>query len=78
MRYFEEYRCGCVSEIVRSKKALLGYCGTHGDDSRCVFPVFNDKGQFDGTALHTMRTDREAALSTGRKLPGLLRDRRKN
>ena len=78
MRYFEEYKCGCVSKIVRTKKDLVGYCGKHGDDMRNVYPVFTRKEQLDGTALHSMRSDTEATLSTGRKLPGVLRDRRKN
>lgn len=30
--WWEEYRCGCVSELVPRKRDLLGYCGTHGDD----------------------------------------------
>ena len=32
--WWEEYRCGCVSEPVKLKRELLGYCPTHGDDSR--------------------------------------------
>lgn len=32
MKYFEEYRCGCVSESVRRKKDLLGYCAKHGEE----------------------------------------------
>lgn len=36
--YFEDYACGCVSEIVRYKKDLLGYCGQHGDSRRYVWP----------------------------------------
>lgn len=38
--WFEEYRCGCVSEIVKTTKDLLGYCGKHGDDRRRIYPVF--------------------------------------
>ena len=41
--WFEEYRCGCVSEIVRFKKELVGYCGTHGDNRRAIFPTRIDK-----------------------------------
>lgn len=37
--YFEEYSCGCVSEIVRRKRDLTGYCGTHGNDRRHVHRV---------------------------------------
>lgn len=36
--WFEEYGCGCVSEMARFKKDLLGYCGQHGDNRRSVFP----------------------------------------
>src|SRR6266478_5426683 len=36
--WFEDYRCGCVSETVRTKRELLGYCGQHGDDRRKVWP----------------------------------------
>ena len=38
--WFEEYRCGCVSETAMTRKDLLGYCGKHGDDRRQIFPVF--------------------------------------
>lgn len=31
MKYFEEYKCGCVSPN-SSKKDLLGYCDKHGAD----------------------------------------------
>lgn len=36
--WWEEYRCGCVSETVARKKDLLGYCGKHGENRRQVFP----------------------------------------
>lgn len=36
MEWFEEYRCGCVSEWTRDPKDLAGYCGTHGEDVRHV------------------------------------------
>ncbi len=36
--YFEEYACGCVSQIVRYKKDLVGYCAKHGSDRRKVWP----------------------------------------
>lgn len=39
--WFEEYRCGCVSETVRVKKDLPGYCGKHGDNRRGVFQTKN-------------------------------------
>jgi hypothetical protein len=35
--WFEEYRCGCVSDVVKRKKELLGYCGQHGDNWRGRF-----------------------------------------
>lgn len=28
----EEYRCGCVSDSVSCRGALLGYCSVHGSD----------------------------------------------
>ncbi len=34
--WWEEYRCGCVSETVKRKKDLLGYCPKHGEDRRHV------------------------------------------
>jgi hypothetical protein len=34
--WFEDYTCGCVSDIVRFKKDLLGYCGQHGTDRRQI------------------------------------------
>jgi len=36
--WWEEYRCGCVSETVRSEKDLFGYCPQHGEDRRHVYP----------------------------------------
>lgn len=38
MPWFEEYTCGCVSEIVSNKDNLLGYCGKHGNDRRKIHP----------------------------------------
>lgn len=32
--YWEEYRCGCVSETVKRKRELVGYCPKHGDNRR--------------------------------------------
>lgn len=37
--WFEEYGCGCVSEVVKLKKELIGYCAKHGNDRRQVFRV---------------------------------------
>lgn len=34
--WFEEYRCGCVSETEKHKSDLLGYCGRHGDSRRHI------------------------------------------
>lgn len=36
--WWEEYKCGCVSETVKHKKDLLGYCKFHGDDRRRIYP----------------------------------------
>jgi hypothetical protein len=36
--YFEDYRCGCVSETARYKKDLLGYCSIHGEGRRQIWP----------------------------------------
>ena len=47
--WFEEYACGCVSEIVKLKIDLPGYCGTHGADRRGTFRVKN------GVAIQTAR-----------------------
>jgi hypothetical protein len=32
--WYGEYRCGCVSSLVRLKREVLDYCGKHGDDIR--------------------------------------------
>lgn len=37
--WFEEYSCGCISNIKRVKSELLGYCATHGN---CVRNTFKD------------------------------------
>lgn len=34
--WWEEYGCGCVSDTVRRKKDLLGYCKYHGNDRRRI------------------------------------------
>ena len=39
VKYFEDYHCGCVSEYTKFKKDLPGYCKTHGDDRRQVWPI---------------------------------------
>lgn len=36
--WFEEYKCGCLSETTRFKKDLLGYCSQHGEDRRNIYP----------------------------------------
>ena len=36
--WFEEYSCGCVSDVVRTKRELVGYCGKHGSNRRHVYP----------------------------------------
>lgn len=43
--WFEEYSCGCVSDIVKRKKDLIGYCGIHGNDRRRIYPVLSDKNR---------------------------------
>lgn len=35
--WWEEYRCGCVSEEVTRKADMLGYCRYHGEDRSQVF-----------------------------------------
>jgi hypothetical protein len=37
--YFEEYKCGCLSEVVKRRKDLMGYCEKHGSDRRTVWIV---------------------------------------
>lgn len=36
--WWEEYKCGCVSETVKFKKDLCGYCGRHGNGRRYIYP----------------------------------------
>lgn len=36
--WFEEYRCGCVSETVRFQRDLVGYCPKHGESRRHIYP----------------------------------------
>lgn len=36
--WWEEYKCGCVSKTVRTKKELRGYCPKHGADRRHIYP----------------------------------------
>ena len=38
----EEYRCGCVSEPVRVKKDLCGYCPTHGENRINIYRQSQD------------------------------------
>lgn len=37
MSWFEEYRCGCISPVVRSEKKLLGYCPVHGASRKNLY-----------------------------------------
>lgn len=37
MKWFEEYKCGCVSDFL-PKRELLGYCPIHGADTRYIYP----------------------------------------
>ena len=55
MSYFEDYKCGCVSCIVKSKRELLGYCGVHGDDRREVWPVPPESETLYPVTLHTVQ-----------------------
>lgn len=43
MTYFAEYACGCVSQLCRTRKDVLDYCGTHGDDARRIHSLPSDK-----------------------------------
>jgi hypothetical protein len=36
--WFEEYGCGCISETVKRRKDLLGYCGQHEKNRKRIFP----------------------------------------
>ncbi len=50
LRWMEEYRCGCSVEV-DTKRDLVGYCGTHGDDRVNLYRI-NDT-----TAFHVKRTN---------------------
>jgi hypothetical protein len=41
MKWYEEYRCGCVSELVNRKSDLCGYCPKHGDNRSHVYKEGN-------------------------------------
>jgi hypothetical protein len=34
--WWEGYKCGCVSDTVRLRRDLPGYCPTHGSDRRQI------------------------------------------
>jgi hypothetical protein len=51
MSYFEEYECGCVSNLRPSKRDLLGYCAIHGKDRRYIH---TDRA-FNKTAVQKMQ-----------------------
>lgn len=57
--WFEEYRCGCISPTVLTKRELLGYCPQHGEDRRGVFRDFGD------TAFQTKPSPRPGDPPTG-------------
>lgn len=38
LKWFEDYSCGCVSQVVERKKDLPGYCEKHGNDRRQAWP----------------------------------------
>jgi hypothetical protein len=37
--WFEEYKCGCVSPVVKFKRELVGYCPKHGANTKHVHRV---------------------------------------
>lgn len=37
--WFEEYGCGCISETVKRRKDLLGYCGQHEKIGSAFFQI---------------------------------------
>jgi hypothetical protein len=37
--YFEEYKCGCLPEVVKRREDLMGYCEKHGSDRLTVWIV---------------------------------------
>ena len=38
--WYERYNCGCLSDAMKYKKDLLGYCSHHGLPSAEVLPLF--------------------------------------
>lgn len=38
--WFEEYKCGCVSDVVKIKKDLSGFCPKHGNDVKKIYPYY--------------------------------------
>jgi hypothetical protein len=41
--WFEEYRtCGCISETVKRKRDLLGYCAKHGSRRAATYHEMQD------------------------------------
>lgn len=67
MKWFEEYRCGCVSPVVCKKRLLPGYCPRHGENRRYVYPYTSDGGYLfecpylsKVVALEKARENREA------------------
>jgi len=76
--WFEEYECGCVSDTVRTRSELLGYCGQHGGDRKGVFR------EVPGVAVQIERIVRGRPLSPDSKRQrqkekdeGIVADRRR-
>jgi hypothetical protein len=38
--WYEHYKCGCVSAVVKYKRQLLGYCPKHGQSRRRLYHEF--------------------------------------
>lgn len=49
VEYFEEYRCGCVSDLVTRRKDLLGYCQKHGESRKYVHRIAPPRTPTKGT-----------------------------
>ncbi len=59
--WFEEYRCGCISDVTRVRRDLPGYCPKHGD---------NRRGMFRDTKIGAMQTERTKTAPRGREENG--------
>ena len=61
-KWFEEYRCGCVSESVRTQRELLGYCAKHGASRRRIYPTFIDSHPNDCVGEQLRKADQSGVL----------------